>query len=254
MSRSSELQNKMIGSGILWPLGRFLLAYDPTLDDSSGSRESLEDDVGVSQASNNAQARLATRALGMLSGFLQDPKLATPVNEDLQAALKALLTNPIALLLRNKRTGEVLRTLNTNVESPSRIWNIEMRGELMKILCSSEDQRPENETLSQADELKPLDGFGYSSLKNEMQIGGVYVRVFNKLGVEKGGLRDIPNPGLFATQLLSYIAKCMNESQDLPTDWIRLTVPETDGDSDFLEPVAIADRRFIMVISALRTL
>jgi hypothetical protein len=254
MSRSSRLQNEMISSGILWPLGRLLLGYDPTLDESSGSREHLEDDVGVSQASNNAQARLATRALGMLGGFLHDPKLATPVNCDLQKAIKILLTDPIALLLRNKRTGEVLHTLNTNVESPTRIWNTEMRGELMKILSSVEDQRPENETQSPADELKPLEGFGYRSLKNEMQIGGVYVRVFNKMGVEKGGLRDIPNPGLFATQLVSFIGRCINESKDLPADWIRLTLPGVVDDSSAIEPVPIMDRRFIMVISALRTL
>ncbi|KAL3922961.1 MAG: hypothetical protein SGILL_001924 [Bacillariaceae sp.] len=254
MGRSSVLQNELIGAGILWPLGRLLLGYDPTLDESSVSRDYLEDDVGVSQASNNAQARLSTRALGMLSGFLQDPMLATPANDDLQTAMRTLLTSPVALLLRNKRTGEVLRTLNTNVESPARIWNIEMRGELMKILSSIEKDRAENETQSPAEELKPLAGFEYSSLKNEMQVGGIYVRVFNKLGVEKGGLRDIPNPGHFASQLLCFMARCINEFNDLPSDWIGLALPDTVDDHSNLNVVAISDRRFIMVISALRTL
>ena len=168
MGRSSRLQNELIASGIIWPLGKFLLGYDPTLDEASISRESLDDDVGVSQASSNMQARLATRALGMLSGFLQDPKLASPVNVELQTALKAILTSPVALLLRNKRTGEILRTLNTNVESPSRIWNVGMREELMKMLSSMEVNRPESSTQSPTDELAGLAGFAVNSARGDM--------------------------------------------------------------------------------------
>jgi hypothetical protein len=254
MARSSILQNALIGAGILWPLGRLVLGFDPTLDESSISRENLDDDVGVSQASSNVQARLAIRTLSMLSGYLQDPKLATPANVDLQGAIKTLFTSPIALLLRNKRTGEILRTLNSNVESPSRIWNVEMRGELLKVISSLEDSRPESELRSPKEELSGLDGFGYSVLKNEMQIGGVYVRVFNRLGVEKGGLRDIVDPGLFASQLVGYIASCINASKNLPKDWIPLTMPDIPGESADLDSVPINDRRFIMVISALRLL
>ncbi|KAG7366914.1 heat shock protein DnaJ domain protein [Nitzschia inconspicua] len=254
MARSSVLQNKLIGAGIIWPLGRFVLGFDPTLDESSISRENLEDDVGVSQASSNVQARLAIRTISMLSGYLQDSKLATPPNVDLQEAMKALLTSPIALLLRNKRTGEILRTLNSNVESPSRIWNVGMREELLKVMSSVENERPESEVQSLSEELGILKGFSYSSLKNEMQIGGVYVRVFNKLGVEKGGLRDIANPGLFASQLAVYIARCINSSKDLPEDWIALTLPQVPDEREDGTSMAITDRRFIMVISALRLL
>ncbi|MGK3739154.1 MAG: hypothetical protein ACI90V_006001, partial [Bacillariaceae sp.] len=79
MAKSGILQNALVGSGILWPLGRFLLGFDPTLDESSVLRDNTDDDIGVSQASSNTLARLSARALGMLSGFLQqDPKLATP--------------------------------------------------------------------------------------------------------------------------------------------------------------------------------
>jgi DnaJ family protein C protein 13 len=254
MGRSGRLQNELIGSGIIWPLGKFLLGYDPTLDEASISRESLDDDVGVSQASSNIQARLATRALGVLSGFLQDPKLASPANVELQTALKTILTSPVALLLRNKRTGEILRTLNTNVESPSRIWNVGMREELMKMLSSMEVNRPESSTRSLDDELAGLTGFGYTALKNEMQIGGVYVRVFNKLGLEKGGLREIDDPGLFAKQLTSFVAQCIDESSELPEGWVNLSISEIDSKSLDLDTVSINDKRFIMVISALRLL
>lgn len=254
MARSSVLQNTLIGAGIVWPLGRFVLGFDPTLDDSSISRENLEDDIGVSQASNNVQARLAIRTLAMLSGFLKDSKLATPPNTSLQKAMKTLLTNPIALLLRNKRTGEILRILNSNVETPSRIWNVGMREELLKIVSSLEEKRPIGGVRPSSEELDGLEGFGYSNLKNEMQIGGVYIRVFNKLGIEKGGIRDIVDPGLFASHLATYVATCINGSKELPKNWISLCMPNMSVENEDIDPVAITDRRFIMVLSALRIL
>ena len=82
MARSAILQKQLVGAGIIWPLATFLLGYDPTLDDSSIVRDGLEDDIGISQASSNTLARLSARALGMLSGCMQDPKLTTPKNPD----------------------------------------------------------------------------------------------------------------------------------------------------------------------------
>lgn len=258
MARSSILQNGLVGAGIIWPLGRFLLGFDPTLDESSISRENADDDIGLSQAACNTQGRLAARALGMLSGYLQDPKLTAPVNPDLQAAMATMLTSPVALLLRNKRTGEILRILNTNVETPSRIWNVEMRVELLKLISNLEANRPESEIQTVAEELNGLKGFSYSFLKNEMQIGGIYIRVFNKLGIEKGGLRDIVNPALFAKQLADFLARCINSSGHLPDGWIEIPISgsdqATDEASTSLDMTSITDTRFIMAISALRVL
>jgi hypothetical protein len=259
MARSAVLQKELVGSGIIWPLGKFLLGYDPTLDESSILRDGLEDDIGISQASSNTLARLSARALGMVSGSLQDPQLLTPRNPELQAAMNIILTSPIAVLLRNKRTSEILRVLNTNIESPNKIWNIQMRSELTKLLSSMEKKRPEGEVQSIGAELEGISEFRYSSLKNELQIGGIYVRVFNKIGVEKGNLRDVNNPGHFAKELVSYIARCINAYDNLPEGWIELNIStiNTKGDlvpDTLLDTVSITDRRFIMVMSALRIL
>ena len=259
MARSAVLQKELVGSGIIWPLGKFLLGYDPTLDESSILRDGLEDDIGISQASSNTLARLSARALGMVSGSLQDPQLLTPRNPELQAAMNIILTSPIAVLLRNKRTSEILRVLNTNIESPNKIWNIQMRSELTKLLSSMEKKRPEGEVQSIGAELEGISEFRYSSLKNELQIGGIYVRVFNKIGVEKGNLRDVNNPGHFAKELVSYIARCINAYDNLPEGWIELNIftINTKGDlvpDTLLDTVSITDRRFIMVMSALRIL
>jgi len=259
MARSRILQNALVGSGILWPLGRFLLGFDPTLDESSTLRDNTDDDVGVSQASCNTLARLSARALGMLSGLLQDPKLASPRNIEVQEAMNTILTSPVSLLLRNKRTSEILRTLNTNIESPAKIWNLEMRSEMMSLLSTMEANRPEDKVQTLSQELDVLSGFEYRALNDELQIGGIYVRVFNKIGLENGNLRDVIDPCFFAKELISYIARCINNCDDLPEGWIRLDVSEINvgaviTSDTVLRNVPITDRRFIMVISALRLL
>lgn len=279
MARNVELQSRLIGSGVVWPLGRFLLGFDPTLDEGIISRDSLDDDVGISQAASNTQARLSARALGMLCGCLQDPALSTPKNVHLQRALNCILTRPIAVLLRNKRTGEILRTLNTNVETPARIWNVEMRREMIMLLDRAEKERPEGKTRDVVEELSFVSNFGYKVLKDELKIGGIYVRVFNRQGMEKGGFRGLENPSSFAKHLVDYVARCINDSSAVPRGWIRLAVTEktssidnetdepeetavdADDDGDVVDvdevvvpSVGITDQRFILVISALRIL
>lgn len=261
MAKNKDMQDALIGSGVVWPLGRFLLGYDPTLDEGALPRDNLEDDIGISQASSNAHARLAARALGMLCGSLQDPALATPENPELQSAINRILTNPVALLLRNKRTGEILRTLNSNVETPARIWNVSMRNELLKCLEQMENDREEDKTRPVIDELAKVSDFEYKQLKDELQVGSIYVRIFNQLGLEKGALREIHNPGLFAKQLTDFVARCINASDDLPEGWIGLPISEEEEKGDASHPsesgldsVSIGDRRFVSVITALRIL
>jgi hypothetical protein len=95
-------------------------------------------------------------------------------------------------------------------------------------------------------------------LKDELCIGDVHVRVFNQLGLEKGASRDIHNPNGFAKQLTDFITKCINASQDLLEDWVRLSVshkqqedPESETKEPILNSVSIADWRFLLVITAL---
>ena len=261
LAKSAELQSKLIGAGIVWPLGKLLLGYDPTLEQVSGSRDGQDDDIGISQAASNEQARLSARALGMLSGSLQDASLKSPQNEPLSFALGKLLTTPVALLLRNKRTSEILRTLNTIVETPARIWNIGMRTELSTFLEIMEKERPEDTNRSVEDELAKVSDFSYSALKDELRIGGVYVRVFDRMGADRDALRDIHNPGIFAKHILDFIARSINDSNDLPKGWVELTLPvdneseKEDGDEESaLASVPIRDKRFVMAITALKIL
>jgi hypothetical protein len=239
-------------------LVRFLLGFDPTLDEGKISRDSLEDDIGISQAASNCQARLAVRCLGMLCGAVQDKNLGSPKNAQLQKALDALLTAPIALMLRNKRTSEMLKILNTNVETPSRIWNVNMRSELDEFLQNAKRERVEDEIQPIEKELRGTTNFEYAILKNELRIAGAYIRLFNQVGLDSGNTREIQNPADFAKQLLAFVAHSMNGSKELRDDWMDLVVPadelDVSGMSASPGTLSIRDRKFVLVITALKIL
>lgn len=249
LAKSSELQELLIGSGIVWPLLRYMLAYDPTLE---GEFDHDDDNADVSQSTNNELGRLAARALGALAGVMTDAALMTPANEELQKALKRLLTDSIAQMLRNKRTGEILRTLNANVETPVRIWNIAMRRELSEFVARMEDGRQEDSYRSPRDELADSETFEYTSLKSEVAVGGVYLRVFNSLGGGHESFREIADSSQFAAQLLSFIALCMNQSEEMGVAWTKLSTsaaaPEViEGNAATL---TISSPQFLMAVKA----
>ena len=175
--------------------------------------------------------------------------------------MNAILTSPVALLLRNKRTGEILRILNSNVETPSRIWNVSMREEMVNFLQRMENERPEDKPRSVTEELEFVKGFEYKQLKDELRVGGIYIRIFNQLGLERGALRDVSNPGLFAKDLTDVVAKCINGSKTLPEDWVKLNLSDenkekssSSPDDNGVDGVSTSDRRFVSVLSALRVL
>jgi DnaJ family protein C protein 13 len=62
-------------------------------------------------------AMLAVRALARLAGLLED-ELYTPPNEIAAKALRAMLTPKLAALFSKESPRELLRNLNSNVESP----------------------------------------------------------------------------------------------------------------------------------------
>jgi len=194
----------------------------------------------------------------MLCGVLKDKALSSPRNEALTVACSKLLTSPVALLLRNKRTGELLRTLNTNIETPARIWNVGMRNEINAFLNKIEQERPEGECQSTEAELSKVETFEYSLLKEELRIAGVYIKIFNRMGSGREAIREIPNPDNFAKQVIDFVARSINASDDLPDGWVDLPLSDSSGEelSPFfneepVQTVQIRDKKFLMAIKSL---
>ena len=210
MSRDAMLQTLLVGAGNVWQLVRSLLMYDPSLEEVNIDNDE-QINQQMSQAASNTHALLACKALGMLAGLMKND-LVTPENPVLTTALKKMITKPLAKLLRNKRAFDLLRVLNTNVETPTRIWNIHMRNELLAFLDKMEDGRDEKGCLTMAEELAGCDNVVYNNLKNEIVIGDVYVRVFIGLGGGRDGVREIEDCGAFCAALLRFTELSLQKS------------------------------------------
>lgn len=70
-ARSNELQELVVGCGMMWPLVRYMLGYDPSLEQIQ-TTQADEDDIMMSQAASSTFARLSARAIGMLCGMNVD--------------------------------------------------------------------------------------------------------------------------------------------------------------------------------------
>jgi hypothetical protein len=210
MAKESVLQIRLISCGVVWPLLRLMLLYDPTLNNPTESSEDC-DDTYTSVAVMNDCARHAVRALGMLSGALEN----APKNYLLAHALNQLLTASIAILLRNKRTGTILHILNSNVERPDILWNNQMRMQLEDLLTKIGKERREDCSQEIQDELYPVEQFKYDSLKNETRIGNIYIRLFTTEGKES--LNRVANPMEFADAVVKFIARSL-DTRELKRD------------------------------------
>ena len=204
ISRGAEdanLQQALVNAGVIWRLLPLMLVYDATLEDDI-TDESQREKHG--QHSYNLHAMLAAKALGRLGGYMFDD-LASPPNPYVKNAMAKLLTQPLSKLLRNRRPRELLSSLNENVEKPTKIWNIGMRNEILEFVKKVDKERPPG---SNEDDLLPAQDFVFSNLKNELCIGGVYVRVFIKYGDSS----DIDDPSQFCIELLAYVWNVIGEA------------------------------------------
>ncbi|KAL6642638.1 hypothetical protein ACP70R_020819 [Stipagrostis hirtigluma subsp. patula] len=172
VSVSSELQNALLAAGFLWYVLPLLLQYDSTAEENETSEAH---GVGARvQIAKNQHAVRATQALSRLCGLSSDG-ISSPSNQPAYNALKALLTPKLADMLRNHPPKELLSNLNSNLESPEIIWNSSTRGELLKFV----DQQRANPGPDGSYDLTESQSFAYEALSKELNVGNVYLRVYN---------------------------------------------------------------------------
>ena len=249
LAQDQTLFDGLVGAGVLWPLLKSCLLFDPTLDQAP-TDNSDTDDIGVSVSLMNITARLAVRALGVFGGYFGDGPSNTLVTE----SLHKLLTVPIARMLRNKRTGLILRIMNTNVERADIIWNVRMRSQLELMLDKIMSDRPDNTCRKIDEELEAVNSFQYDVLRNEVQIGGVYLRCFNKGGKEE--LSNVENAHRFFDAITIFVASCLNSFKP-HEEWIDIPFENKNGkiSSDHM-PLCVSPTapEFLLAMHALKIL
>lgn len=217
----SILQMQLMQAGVLWHILLFLFNYDFTLEE--GGVERSED--ANQQEMANKLAKLAVTACARLGGYLPG-ELKTPENPVTISALNALITPFLAQQLRKNKPAEILKILNSNSESPYLIWDNGTRTELCEFLECQRQNKLDNS--DDGDPSCPIE-FSYSTHKEELIIGGIFVRIYNQQPTY-----CIENPKGFIIDLLEFLA---SQSEHLASVGSSAIAEE---DKVFLQRVVLA--------------
>eukprot|EP01041_Mallomonas_annulata_P018661 gene18661-37684_t len=106
-----------------------------------------------------------------------------------------------------------------------------MRSEIMSFVLHIDKERdPAVGVRDMDEEMSPCKTFEFTSLKNELCVDGVYLRIFNK----SGDVSDIGNPSLFCEAVLHFIRVALpeyNTSNPLLTSTSTVVSTSTSNDS-----------------------
>jgi DnaJ homolog subfamily C member 13 len=176
---NSVCQARLASAGAAWFGFALLTKYDFTLD------EAVAAGVEASEESNaqlvyNARGRLAVTMLRRLGGYRN---FGTSPHVGVRTAAQNILTSYLANLLDGATNTEtmassmtsLLKLINSASETPYLIWNHHTRAELLEFVGKRVERSyasPGTAPLAEADNLV------YESLKAELKVGAVYVRVY----------------------------------------------------------------------------
>lgn len=186
------LQMHLLQAGCLWHLLIFLFDYDYTLEE--GGVEAEEENS--KQLVANKLAKLAVLACARLAGLIDQADLASPKNPVIEESLSAMITPYVVHKMSLNEPEEVLKLLNSNVESPYLIWDNGTRAELTDFL---ENERTSTVRRGTCD---PSFGseFKFSAHKDELIVGTIFVRIYNQQP-----MFQLEEPKKFAVDLLGFL-------------------------------------------------
>ncbi|XP_017781227.1 PREDICTED: dnaJ homolog subfamily C member 13 [Nicrophorus vespilloides] len=218
LAHDSILQMQLLKAGALWHLLLFMFNYDYTLDEGGVEKSENENQQEVS----NRLAKEAVKACARLGGYLKGD-LESPENPVTRNILNIILTPYLANQLNSDSPEKVLKLLNSNCETPYLVWNNATRSELLEFL---ENQRQARE---EADLCIDDSSFNYSSHKDELVIGGIFIKIYNQQPAYQ-----IEKPKEFIIEILTFLKEQYKYIKDLVNIAFSVTI------KDRLEHTAMA--------------
>ncbi|XP_065167125.1 dnaJ homolog subfamily C member 13 isoform X2 [Atheta coriaria] len=208
LARDAILQMQLLKSGALWHLLTFMFNYDYTLEEGGVEKNESENQQEVS----NRLAKEAVRACAKLGGYLKGED-ESPENAVTKSILETLLTPYLANQMGNDNPEEMLKTLNSNCETPYLVWDNGTRMELTEFL--------ENQCQAREEAVIEIDSnvFVFSAHKDELIIGGIFVRIYNLQPTF-----HIINPKCFAVDLLTFLSEQYNHIRELVNIALSVTI------------------------------
>lgn len=123
-----------------------------------------------------------------------------PQNIVVKSILDILLTPFISNKLAAEPEHEILKTLTQNTRNPYLIWDNGTRAQLLDFL-EFQRQNSSKEQYSDITEIyNNTSKFIYDATRDELKIGGVYIRIYNEMPTF-----PIQNPKMFVLDLLEYL-------------------------------------------------
>ncbi|KRX48642.1 DnaJ -like protein subfamily C member 13 [Trichinella murrelli] len=195
MCESEIMQDIFFESGIMYNLISNLFLYDCTLN---SSEIQLDTEINL-QCQENIYANDSCECLQSMVGLREGLNR----HEKAAASIRALLSPYILHLFQSNLISNILKYVNSNIETPCFIWNGAMKVELFDYIASAEVALRSGNKL---DDTK----FSYKALENELCIDDVFVRVFNV-----SNWKNVPHINSFCRKLLDFIVDESSSSDDL---------------------------------------
>ena len=133
---------------------------------------------GNAQVSYNSHAMLAAHGLARMLGLDVGQEGIQEPHVQMRHILRQLLTPGICRHLLLGEINKAITALTTSMETPLIIWNQRTRTELVEAVDGLIEAGPADET--GYDMTTFISEFEFESLKDELVVGDVYIRVFNK--------------------------------------------------------------------------
>uniref|UniRef100_A0A834R1S3 DnaJ -like protein subfamily C member 13 n=1 Tax=Sarcoptes scabiei TaxID=52283 RepID=A0A834R1S3_SARSC len=172
------LQILLFKAGCLYSLLQFIFQYDYTLEENNfeTNEETSQQFIANSLAKKSLSACVSLFEDRFSKAQIEDKSLLDDYSL-IRQAIYALLTPFIANQLKMSNVPEILKSINSNIENPYFIWNNSSRSELLSYI-----KEQEKELLRSGVCMDESFGsqFIYSSHKNELIIGDIFVRIYNK--------------------------------------------------------------------------
>ncbi|GAB1223813.1 hypothetical protein ENUP19_0162G0001 [Entamoeba nuttalli] len=169
-SKDEEIRIDMYNRNYLGYLIHRILSYDPTLEEAE--QESIHQ-------MKNAIAGMSLLAMKELVKIQE--------NTDETKAVFALFTPQLGLRIRHGNVGETLNLITSTTQTPYLLWTNKTRQELIDYIDAHL-----NGTMEWTP--KEYELFRFPSLKNELIINGVYIRLFNE---QIRTCEPLPDPIIF---------------------------------------------------------
>lgn len=175
LSSSSDLRQQILNAGGLWHLVSYCFRYDYTLEEGGVERSAEQN----AQELANRLAKASIRACAALGGY---SKISKESNEhevgeveenEAKRLLQTLFTVYVANMLETDSPEQVLKILNSNCKDPYLIWDNGTRSELADFLDLQINARDGHDLSIHSDT------FIYSAHKEELKIGGIFIRIYN---------------------------------------------------------------------------